>query len=126
MKARRTQGTQQCCPFHGLRVAPQVQVCRATVELVADEQGQADGLSLRGLGLSLRGVGLAVEAAQGAVRIDLGAQAGLAVQVQVIGGSFGHEADILESAVQRVRVSCLKRRSYRPAWPNAKDSVSAA
>src|SRR5258707_1241597 len=99
MKARRTRGAQQWGPFGRGPVAPEVQICRATVELIADEQGQADGLSLRG-------VGLAVEAAHGAVRIDLGAQARAAVQVQVIGGSYGHEADILESAVRRVRMSC--------------------
>src|SRR6185312_15645083 len=73
-------------------MAPQIQICRATVELVADEQRQADCLSLRGQGLSLLGMGVAVEAAQGAVRIDLSAQAGAAVQVQMIGRGVGHEA----------------------------------
>ncbi len=90
MKARRTGGAQQRCPFDRLRMKPQVQIGGSPVELVADEQGQADRL--------------AIETLERAVRIDLRAQPGAAAQAHacLTGGSFSHGENVLESAVQRV------------------------
>ena len=67
----------------------QIQIGGAPVELIADEQGQADGF--------------AIETSQRAIRIDFGAQPGAAAQAQrcLIGGSFSHGDTILKSAVQR-------------------------
>jgi hypothetical protein len=68
----------------------QIQIGGPPVELIADEQGEADRL--------------AIEAAHRAVRIDFGAQTRAAAQAHegLTGGSFSHGASVLESAVQRV------------------------